>query len=1237
MKILSLKFKNLNSLKGEWKIDFQTPEFSDNGLFVITGQTGAGKSTILDAICLALYQETPRLDRITQSKNELMTRGTGDCLAEVEFSVNGKGYRVHWAQKRARKSPTGKLQAPSSELAEISGDILATKSSEVLKQVVGLTGLDFSRFTKSMLLAQGGFAAFLNANAKERAELLEELTGTEIYCDISRHIFERNKEVQAELTLLMKQAERLEVLSDQQVNELREQLTDLDAEKQQSEINLKGIEGALLWLNSAELLKQKVETQLKQVQACELEKQHFANNLVVIEWAEKARELEPAYQELMVNKQQLDNGGAQLKTNEQTKAVLNKQLAESKSAYDKALEQQQLQDKNAKQQLQRINETLVPLDITIKQLTLQCSEQDSERVKQKSTLQTSQRALDSELTKQKNNKETLNQLNRELKQYQISHVLQQSLPVIEQQFSQYIKQQEHLQTLQAESNDAIEKQRAQDSLLAEHLRQTEVINSNLQTQQAALQDQIDAKSKLLNDKAFNSVTEVSDALTKVFDRQQKNQHAIELTRQLDATMTRLAEMQRVHVELQNNIQQNEHALLISKHIGLEYKAEQALLQKALEQEQIIAQLSDFKKLLQADHACPLCGSYEHPAILEYQPLDVPETKLALEKKEKQLEQAREEYRNLKAQMSADQKQCATLQTQIQQQEEAKRLLLVEWESNDTLAEHQYQKESLQIFLEMECQLREKRANITHLQKQLQDIEQVLPVLQPQVQQLTLQLSQHAGMEKQLLAQKENYRIECQRLQKERQLVDLQLEEYKQAIRQQLPELLVNDANELDALFNLPQAWIETQKQNIKIYQAKEQEHKLVHENIEKMANALALQQQQLLHQENDLQTLSGQYQQNLERLTQLQTQRINEFGEQTQQRLMELIESEKSKVAQRVTIKKQALQDVENSVERLSGQLIEQRHQLQQLQQQQLLLQETFTQLLIESEFSDQQQFIDARIEKEALTLLIQQRKQIDDHLLTEQTRFSSAQKSLEEHMKLAITDKDKAFLSEQLKQQKTKYERLNQQLIEIKGQLDLDARLKEQQESLIIEQQKQRVLAEQWATLNKLIGAADGSKFRTFAQGMTLDNLVYLANKEMSNLHQRYQLQRNTEEPLALQVIDLWQANAIRDVKTLSGGESFLVSLGLALALSNLASQKTQIESLFLDEGFGTLDANTLEVALDALEKLNATGKLIGVISHVDALKERISTQIHVHKGSGAGYSQLANQYQFIANVLEM
>ena len=160
------------------------------------------------------------------------------------------------------------------------------------------------------------------------------------------------------------------------------------------------------------------------------------------------------------------------------------------------------------------------------------------------------------------------------------------------------------------------------------------------------------------------------------------------------------------------------------------------------------------------------------------------------------------------------------------------------------------------------------------------------------------------------------------------------------------------------------------------------------------------------------------------------------------------------------------------------------------------------------------------------------------------------------------------------------------------------------------IEAQKKECL--RWNTLKELIGSADGNKFRNFAQGLTFEIMKAHANRQLQKMTDRYLLVRDASEPLELNVIDNYQAGEVRSTKNLSGGESFIVSLALSLGLSRMASRNVRVDSLFLDEGFGTLD-DALETALDTLTELQQDGKLIGVISHVPALKERIGTQISV------------------------
>jgi exonuclease SbcC len=158
------------------------------------------------------------------------------------------------------------------------------------------------------------------------------------------------------------------------------------------------------------------------------------------------------------------------------------------------------------------------------------------------------------------------------------------------------------------------------------------------------------------------------------------------------------------------------------------------------------------------------------------------------------------------------------------------------------------------------------------------------------------------------------------------------------------------------------------------------------------------------------------------------------------------------------------------------------------------------------------------------------------------------------------------------------------------------------------------------WDKLRSLIGSADGSVFARFAQGLTLERLTTLANRHLAQLNPRYSICRAADGEtgdLELEIIDHYQADVARPMRSLSGGESFLASLALALGLSELASGTTSIDSLFIDEGFGSLDADTLETAMAALDNLQAGGKTIGVISHVPAMQERIGAQIVVTKES--------------------
>lgn len=291
MKILAIRGQNLASFEGEFEIDFTIEPLKSTGLFAITGQTGAGKSTILDALCLALFDNSPRFSKAEHLKLEelealedkvsphhcgnILRRGTGYGYAEVDFvALNGDNYRSKWVVKRSRSKSDGKLQSTSITLSNISNNTEEGDSkSERLTRITELIGLSFDQFTRAVLLAQGEFANFLKAKPNEKAELLEKLTGTEIYSEISKLIYQKSKEAESALDRIKIRVGDLHLLSEEEflllteerkeieklANPLRELIPHLEKKLEWIRINTKLLDEKNICEEELDTIKQQIE------------------------------------------------------------------------------------------------------------------------------------------------------------------------------------------------------------------------------------------------------------------------------------------------------------------------------------------------------------------------------------------------------------------------------------------------------------------------------------------------------------------------------------------------------------------------------------------------------------------------------------------------------------------------------------------------------------------------------------------------------------------------------------------------------------------------------------------------------------------------------------------------------------------------------------------------------------------------------------------------------------------
>ena len=1074
MKILELRFKNLNSLYGEWLIDFSTTEYVFNGIFALTGPTGSGKSTILDAICLALYGSTPRLGKITKSGNEIMSRQTGECYAEVVFESQAGRFLCHWEQRRARKRAGGRLQDQEHQIVDAdTGKPIETKKSLVTRVIEDKTGMDFDRFTRSILLAQGGFDTFLKADIEQKSKILEQITGTGIYTEISRRVHERQRDEREKLNLLSAETSGIVILEPEQEKEIQRELE--AKHKEDTELSGKATETgkAIVWLTTIEGLKKEIHSLTDEAIKLQTDIEEFKSERDKYKRAIKAVSLEGSYATLTaIRKQQLEDQ-VRLKAEEKT-------LPELESSAQIRVESLQLAEQKTVKSKEELK-TATPLIQKIRSI-------DQKLIDQKNAVSEGEESC------KKDRKKIDADKNARIKEQKKKGEAEKNLAIADN----YLKG------------------HAQDEWLISGLAGVEEQLANLLSKQKEIvQQEVD-------------LTKAETVLKQAAKKLEEN------TKQSSICKHELTDASK-------KLQQGKEELsgLLGERLLRELRTEKETLLREMAFLSKIAKLEDYRAKLEDDKPCPLCGAKEHPFAKGNIPVP-DETEKSIETLTKLITKAED---------------LETINKKLKDIEAACFKKLTDSEKLEATSANEK---------------KSSEANLAALKKGLEKLQDGF------------------------VEQKEVVSVKLQPL----------------GITE-IPDDSVSSLLEsLKARLNAWQAQVRKKAEVEKRIADIESEIKRLNAIIETQSTAWTEKLERL-------KTLKKEYAAGIDERKKLYGDKKPDNEESRLNKAIVDAEGDEKKARSLKTELQQKLSNTKTHIESLKKRIEQRVTELEKVET-------DFSAALEPAGFYDEKQFLKARLRNEERDALFSRAKELDDASTDLKARQKDRQTRLTTEIAKKITDKSLEELDLQFKEYEESLKDLRDAIAGYKHKLSENStakdRIKEKQGAI----NAQKKECHRWEKLHGLIGSADGKKYRNFAQGLTFELMVSHANRQLSKMTDRYLLIRDDEQPLELNVVDNYQAGEIRSTKNLSGGESFIVSLTLALGLSKMASRKVRVDSLFLDEGFGTLDEEALETALETLSGLQQDGKLIGIISHVSAIKERISTQISITPVSG-GKSAIA------------